>query len=105
MTEIEIRKDLKDIRYYYSRQEQFDGVKESVGENDILAKIAIYNSIVCKASPRLYDLYVSLYLQNNTQLSLSDKMGYSIEYISRLNCKLIKFIKNNISKKEECENV
>ena len=43
--------------------------------------------------------YVSLYLENNTQESLSESLGYSIEYISKLNRKLVKFFLDNI--KEE----
>ena len=95
-----IREDLKDIRYYYSRKEIFEKVSDSVGENKILEKIEIYNAVVRKAPPRLYDLYVSLYLENNTQESLAARLGYTIEYISRLNSQLVKFLYNEISKGE-----
>jgi len=101
MTANTIRDDLKDIRYYFSRQAVFDKALESVGKNAILEKIAIYNNAICSAPPRLYDLYVSLYLQNNTQDSLSEKLGYTIETISRLNSQLVKFFLNELSKKEE----
>ena len=99
-----IRKDLKDIRYYYSRKEIFDKAEYCVGKNEMLKKIDIYNKAVCLASPQLYDLYVSLYLHNNTQESLSEILGYSFEYISRLNTKLVKFLQKNIIDKEENEN-
>lgn len=101
MTANAIRKDLKEIRYYYSRQSVFDKVTESVGKNAILDRITMYNELICNASPRLYDLYVSLYLQNNTQDSLSDKLGYTTETISRLHSRLIKFFQKEMSKKEE----
>lgn len=52
------------------------------------------------APPRLYDLYVSLYLQNNTQESLSDKLGYTFETISRLHSKLLRFLKEQFDKKK-----
>ena len=100
MTTASIRNDLKDIRYYYSRKKVFDG--SCVGENQILNKIKVYTQAICDASPRLYDIYVSLYLGNHTQESLSKHFGYCIETISRLNSGLLKFFKgyfeeNNIT--------
>ena len=100
-----IRNDLKDIRYYYYIKEVFDKAEYSVGKTSILEKIKKYNDAVCSAPPRLYDLYVSLYLQNNTQDSLSERLGYTFEYISRLNSQLIKFLQKNIDDKEEIANV
>lgn len=67
----------------------------------IIEKLDIYNKAICLAPPRLYDLYISLYLQNNTQDSLSEKLGYSIEHISRLNSQLVKFFEKELNKKEE----
>lgn len=96
-----IREDLKDIRYYYSRKTVFDSVSQTVGENSILEKINKYNNAIRNASPRLYDLYVSLYLNNNTQESLSDKLGYTFETISRLHTKLVKYLKEQFDKQEE----
>ena len=101
METAKIREDLKDIRYYYSRKAMFEKASASVGENSILKKINDYNALIRLAPPRLYDLYVSLYLGNNTQESLSDKLGYSVEYISKLNSQLIKFFKTNIDKEEK----
>lgn len=104
MTMAIIREDLKNIRYYYSRKDIFDKAISAVGENLILEKTALYNEAVCAASPKLYDLYVSLYLQNNTQESLSDKLGYSIEHISRLNSQLVKFLQKYFNEKEKSKN-
>ena len=101
METAKIREDLKDIRYYYSRKAMFEKASASVGENSILKKINDYNALIRLAPPRLYDLYVSLYLENNTQESLSDKLGYSVEYISKLNSQLINFFKTNIDKEEK----
>lgn len=96
-----IREDLRNIRYYYSRKNNFEQAESTVGKLSILDIIEKYNKIVCKAPPRLYDLYVSLYLENNTQESLADKIKYTPEYLSRLNRKLIKFIYENLLKEEE----
>lgn len=84
-----IRNDLKDIRYYVSRKKVFDANSDFVGVNNITEKLKMYNDAVCSASPRLYDIYVSLYLNNQTQESLSEILGYSFQTISRLNVQLL----------------
>lgn len=96
-----IREELKNIRYYYSRRDVFEKASVSVGKNTTLDIIQKYNDVICSAPPRLYDLYVSLYLQNNTQESLADKFGYTAEHISRLNRQLVKFLQSKFEKKEE----
>lgn len=96
-----IREDLKNIRYYYSRQSVFDTTVECVGKNKILGRLQMYNDAICEAPPKLYDLYVSLYLHNNTQDSLSEKWGYTIEHISRMHSKLVKFFLKQFTKEEK----
>ena len=91
-----IREELKEIRYYISRKEIFDKVVHCVGKNAIERRLEIYNKYICEAPPRLYDLYVSLYLDNNTQESLSEKLGYSMEHICRLNTQLVKFFQQKM---------
>lgn len=95
-----IREDLKDIRYYYMRKTDFDNAFEKTGENKIVKKVKLYNQIIQDASPKLYDLYVSLYIDCHTQESLSDKLGYTPEYIQMLNKKLLKFLQENLNKGE-----
>ena len=70
-----IKEDLKGIRYYYARRKLFEKASNTIGENLILQKIDTYNKAIRTAPPRLYDLYVSLYLENNTQESLSETLG------------------------------
>ena len=97
---LEIREDLKDIRYYYSRKDMFEKASQSIGKNTIYEKVEMYNNLICLAPPKLYDIYVSLYLNNNTQDSLADKLGYTIEHISRLNSQLVKFLHSSLEKEE-----
>ena len=52
----------------------------------------------------MFDLYVSLYMQNHTQESLGEKLGYSIETISRLNNQLLRYFLKELEKKENNEN-
>lgn len=50
-----IREDLKNIRYYYSRQKEMTNSARIVGESTILKTIEAYNAAICQASPKLYD--------------------------------------------------
>lgn len=101
----DIRKDLKEIKYYYSRKMSFDGASTNVGSNSVLEKIEKYNKIIRNASPRLYDLYVTLYIGNETQKTLADKLGFSAEYICRLNQQLLKFFLKEFEKEKTLENL
>lgn len=92
-----IREDLKDIRYYYMRKEVFDSALSKTGENDIIQKVFLYNHAIQHASPKLYDLYVSLYIDCHTQESLSDKLGFTPEYIQMLNKKLLRFLQSELN--------
>ena len=96
----EVREDLKDIRYYYTRKSDFDKAFMETGENLIILKVKCYNQAIRNAPPKLYDLYFSLYIDCHTQESLSDKLGFTPEYIQMLNKKLIKFLQINIKCEE-----
>lgn len=92
-----IREDLKNIRYYYARKKLFDEAFQSTGMNEIVETVNQYNELIKSAPPKLYDLYVSLYLKNHTQESLSDELGYTQEYIQMLNKKLLKFLQTKLA--------
>ena len=99
-----IREDLKDIRYYYSRKDVFEKLgKNIVGDNAILGKIEMYNKAIRTASPKLCDIYISLYIDNQTQESLAEHLGYAVEYISRLNSKLVRFLLKEFQKEENVD--
>jgi len=87
-----IRKDLKDIRYYYSRKSIFEEACKIVGDNGVLAKVKKYNDAIKLAPPRLFDLYVCLYIKNYTQEGLSIELSYTPEYIQMQNKKLLLFL-------------
>ena len=93
----EIKEDLKNIRYYYMRKDTFEEARNFTGRmNGILAKVNRYNDIMQEAAPRLYDLYYSLYIRNHTQESLSEELGYTPEYVNKLNKKLLQFLQSAI---------
>ena len=101
MTLNQIREDLRDIKYYYSRKKVFDEAFLTTGKNDVVEKSMTYNNIMRSAPPKIYDLYVSLFVKNHTQESLSDEFGCTPEYIQMLNKTMLKFIQKQFSLKGE----
>lgn len=97
----QIRSELQELRYYYSKQRELDVAAKGVGESAVKEKAERYNAAIRKAPVRLYDLYVSLYVHNNTQLVVSLDWDRSIDYIKRLNKKLCLFLQTELEKTEE----
>lgn len=93
----QIRQDLKEIRYYYSRQNLFDDSFKKIASNTVLEKAKKYNEAIKTAPPQLYDLYINLYTRNYTQEGLAIELSYTPEYIQMLNKKLLLFLQNKIS--------
>ena len=51
-----------------------------------------------KTAPgRLFVIYVSLYVQNNSQTALADDWGFAREYIKDLNQRLVEFLQEALS--------
>ena len=92
----EIRKDLKEIRYYYSRKEMFDKAFKEVASNVIYEKVCKYNEAVKYAPPQLFDLYISLYVKGMTQEVFAYEFCYTPEHIQRLNKKLLFFLQSKL---------
>lgn len=97
----QIREDLKEIRYYYSRKTFFDQASNEIGANTIVTKVHMYNNFMKTAKPLLYDLYVCLYTKNYTQENLANELGYTPEYIQMLNKKMLLFLQNKFENKGE----
>ena len=97
MTLNQIRDDLKEIRYYYSMKELFDLAAKTVQPIDLLNNVARYNEAMKSAPGRLFIIYVSLYVQNNSQTALADDWGFTREYIKDLNQRLVEFLLEKLS--------
>ncbi len=93
-----IRKDLHDIKYYNSRKDLFDKVIDIVGKNTILEKINMYNRAICDASPKLYEIYVALYIRSCNQDAAAEDLGFSANYIYKMNKKIIEFFYEVLNK-------
>ena len=92
----QIREELKDVRYYYQRKEIFEQNAKTVGMSSIKSKADKYNALVVEAPPKLYDVYIGLYVQGNTQEGYSLEVGYSPKYIQKLHSELLKFFQNKL---------
>ena len=101
MTTEQIRRELQDIRYYYSHKAMFDRASDCVAKNAAVALAGKYNEAVQTAPPKLYDLYISLYTDNNTQASLAEKWGYSESHIRYLTRQLYAFFQSAFEKTDK----
>lgn len=91
----EVKKELKQIRFYYANKKDIEKFSESVGENYIVNIVKQYNEAVCNAPIQLYYLYCCLYLNNNSQEVVAEDWSYSVKYIQKLNKALCEFIQKN----------
>jgi hypothetical protein len=87
-----VREDLSEIRYYYSKQKVFDTAAKTVVQSSVLDKVTRYNQAVKDAPPKLFDLYLSLYVQNNSQSAVAYDWDFSIDYIKQLTKQLQEFL-------------
>ena len=86
-----VRRELKELRYYYSRKSNMDELFHETGETEVVSIAKRYNEYIKGATARLYDLYGCLYLQNKTQDSVAIELGYTQEYIRRLHNRLVAY--------------
>ena len=91
---VQVRNDLKEIRYYYSMQDLFDRSAKTVKPLAILQKVERYNTAMQNAPAKLYVLYVSLYVENNSQSALAYEWQLTPEYVKELNNKLINYLQS-----------
>ena len=87
---------LKETRYYYSRKAMFDEGKKSDIGSRIRKKERGYNEAVKTAPPRLYDMYMMLYVKGYTQEALSAELNYTPVYIQMLNKQLLLFLQSKL---------
>ena len=96
MTIEQVRKDLKEIRYYYSKKNELDYALDTVENSAIQSLLEKYNKVMRLAGIRLYSVYVSLYIQNQTQSSMAASENLCPGYVKQLNRNLIKFLAENL---------
>lgn len=97
----EIRKELKEVRYYYARRAVFDKALREVGNKSIMDLVNKYNNAVNTAPPKIHDIYISLYVNYYTQEKLSEELNYSPDYVRKLNKELLKFLQKKFNEQED----
>lgn len=103
ITKDEIRTTLSDIRFYYVNIRSFQNASRYIGENRIVKTAEKFNKAIENAPPKLYELYIRLYVNNGTMASVATELNYSIGYINKLNNSLVKYLYNFFNKNEEGE--
>ena len=84
-------------KQYLSDEQQellFDRSSKTVKPLAIVQKVERYNTAMQNAPARLYILYVSLYIDNNTQAVLAEEWQLTTDYMKELNNKLIYFLQS-----------
>ena len=102
ITKDEIRTTLSDI-FYYANIRSFQNALKYVGENKIVKTAEKYSRAIEVAPPKLYELYIRLYVNNGTMASVATELNYSIGYINKLNNSLVKYLYSYFNKNEEGE--
>ena len=90
-----VRRDLKDIRYYYARKAILDSVKGDVGINKVRSMVDRYNKMILNAPLYLFDLYVCLYVKGYTQDKMAVELNVSSQYVHSHNKKIVEFLQSH----------
>ena len=86
-----IRQELEEVRYYNANRERFQKAEELIGKNRAAYAFEKYNSLIQTASPKLYEIYVALYVHGWTHDAAASELNYSENYIYKSNKALIEF--------------
>ena len=93
ITSEQIREDLREIRYYYTRKASLDDASRSIGDSVVRQLVEKYNRAIRVAPLRLYDIYACLYIRGQTQEELAYELSYTPQYIRKLINELFAFFK------------
>jgi len=86
-----IKEDLLHIRYYYSRKEQLDK-SDHDRKSPIFELVKKYYEAASSASPDVLDVYYSLYHEDHTHESMGAELGYTRDYVTKKNKKLLEHL-------------
>ena len=92
MSEEQIKRDLRELKYYYSHRSSVEEHFKVTGTTCIKNLSRKYEAAIRLAPVRLYDLFGCLYIQCKTQEELAIDFGCSTEYIRKLNKELYEFL-------------
>lgn len=93
----QVKNELREVRYYFSRKANMDALSKDVGTSSAKALADKYVSVIRSAPAKLYDLFGCLYIQNKTQETVAAELYYSEEHIRRLIRELIEYFAKKIN--------
>ena len=82
-------------------KETFDKAFDSVIKNNILDLIEKYNVAMSIAEPKLFELYVCIYIHGNTYDAAAKEMAYSKDYVTKHHRRLMKYLINYFNNEEK----
>ena len=100
ITSEQIREDLREIRYYYTRKASLDDASRSIGDSAARQLVEKYNRAIRMAPLRLYDIYACLYIRGQTQEELAYELSYTPQYIRKLISQLPSYFKMKFNETE-----
>ena len=86
-----IRQELDEVRYYNANRERFQRAESLIGKNRAVYAFEKYNALIQTASPKLYEMYVALYVQGWTYEVTAEEFNYSVNYIYKTNKALVEY--------------
>lgn len=98
MTLLDIRKDLKTIKYYYAMKNVFDRNSKELMPRKIVETVHKYGKAINDSEGELYVFYTELYVNGATQTDLADYLGVTRECVSRRHKKLIQYLQDYFNK-------
>lgn len=92
----QVKIELREVRYYFSRKANMDALSRAVGQSCSRVLAEKYVNAIKQAPAKLYDLFGCLYIQNKTQEAVAEELCYSEEHIRRLIKELINYFAKKI---------
>ena len=94
MTIEKIKKDLETINYYYIRKKFIDLYGDKFIASNVYDLLNKYKVALKDAPLKLYDIFCEIYIGNKTQSRVANEIGYTVEYVCKLNKKLLDYLLN-----------
>lgn len=98
MTLKQVKKDLQDIRYYYTHKGMFDKAENTGFKSEAVRKTEEYGQIVSKSPPRLYVLYYLLYVEGKTQYAAAQELHVTDGHIRNTVRQLQQYLLDEINR-------
>ena len=97
----DVRKELREVKEYYVNIQNLERASNIIGTPTALKLVEKYNRLIKNAPVKLINLYICLYLDNNSQETVSFDWNCSLGYIKTLNRRLYEFYVKEFAKEDK----